>query len=145
VLPTKHLFGHRDHDDSCDLPARGGGWPIHRSGHSADHVLRSGIPAFEASPCCRSYGATAEFVVVNLITQQNPQPDAELTCSRHARFAYAFLLKLPPIESLQPVVTPRGVHGRFAPHKPQKRFPCFVSRPKRCRLPLEYSLGIRPT
>jgi hypothetical protein len=25
VLPTKHLFGHGDHDDVCDLPMREAG------------------------------------------------------------------------------------------------------------------------
>ena len=87
-------------------------------------------PRIEASPCCRPCSATAEFVVVNLITEQNPEADAELACSRHPSFAYTFLLEFPSIKSLQPVILPRRVHGRFAPYKSEEPISLFREPPE---------------
>ena len=95
VLPPNISSVTRDHDD-CANSLTGGGLPTHFAGH----VLRPTTSPhkhsrIQASPRRRwRQCATAELVVVDLIAQQDPQSDAQLSRHRNACLPESFLLEL---------------------------------------------------
>ena len=90
----------RDHDDYANS-LRGGGLPTHFAGHVVRPTTSPHRHSrIRASPRCRRRQcATAELVVVDLIAQQDPQSDAQLSRHRDACLSEPFLLELPPIKS----------------------------------------------
>ncbi len=91
--------------------------PIQTYGHRlrwttlSTRLLRLGFPALPST--------TAELVVINLITQHDPQPDPQLPAGGNVRFPQSLLCQLARVEALQFWVAPHRVPGRFAPQIPQ--------------------------
>ena len=124
----------------------GGGSPSHRCGHPKGPWDRSGIPAYRLHDRVVAYEcSTAEFGVIDLIAQQNPETDAEFAPYGDARLADTLLLQFAAIKATEPGLVSCGLQAGLAPQESQESIACFVSFPKRCRGPLEYSLGIMPT
>src|SRR5487761_549238 len=91
-----------DHDDLFELPRGSGGGrvaysalrslqgrTIYRTRHS-----RTGSTAF-----LPQLSAAAEFLVVNLVAQHDPQTDSEFASGSHSRFPQSFLYQFAPIEA----------------------------------------------
>src|ERR1700730_17539186 len=119
-----------DHDDSCELPPReGGGSPNQCCGHSRTRTRAdTGIPARTPRLRLPRQPTTAEFCVVNLIAQHDPETNAQLPRRRDAGLREPFLHHLPTIEALQVGIPSHGMRGRLAPKKPQERIPLFAER-----------------
>lgn len=58
-----------------------------RTSHPSRHTRTSNDPC-----SLRRWAAPAEFLIVNLIPEHDPQSDAELASDRHARFSDALLM-----------------------------------------------------
>src|SRR5258708_10734520 len=119
-----------DHDDSCELPPReGGGSPNQCCGHSRTRTRAdTGIPARTPRLRLPRQPTTAEFCVVNLIAQHDPETNAELPRRRDAGLREPFLHDLPTIETLKIGIASHGMRGRLAPEKTQKRIALFAER-----------------
>ena len=89
--------------------------------------------------------ATTELLVINLVTQQDPESDPQLACRCYFRFPQTFLhqlvLKKRCNSASLRTACPTASHHR----KRRNGFPCLLKPPNRCRPPLECSLGISPT
>ena len=59
----------------------------------------------------------AEFLVVDVIAQHDPEPNAELPGGRDAGFPHALLSEFSTIEPLQRRVTADGRHGGITPEE----------------------------
>src|SRR5262249_3507586 len=88
--------------------------------------------------------AATELLVIDLVSQHDPQPASEFTSYGDSRFTQPFLLQLAPVKAFQLWVSADCVHACLTPEKTQQRLPCLLNPPSRCRPPLEYSLGIIP-
>src|SRR5258708_25144324 len=119
-----------DHDDSCELPPReGGGSPNQCCGHSSTRTRAdSSIPARTPRLRLPRQPTTAEFCVVNLIAQHDPETNAQLPRRRDAGLREPFLQDLPTIETLEIGIASHGMRGRLAPEKSQKRISLFAER-----------------
>src|SRR5437762_8843364 len=119
-----------DHDDSCELPPpEGGGSPNQCCGHSRTRTRAdSGIPARTPRLRLSRQPTTAEFCVVNLIAQHDPETNAQLPRRRDAGFHESFLHDLPTIETLELGIASHSMRGRLAPEKTQERISLFAER-----------------
>jgi len=88
----------------------------------------TGIPARTPRLRLPRQPTTAEFCVVNLIAQHDPETNAQLPRHRDAGLREAFLHDLPTIETLEIGIASHGMCGRLAPEKPQKRVALFAER-----------------
>jgi len=61
--------------------------------------------------------ATTEFLVINLVTQQDPESDPQLSCGCHFRFPQTFLHKLVLVKTLQLHILANRMPHRFTPQK----------------------------
>jgi len=61
--------------------------------------------------------ATTELLVINLVTQQNPQPDPQLSCGGYFRLPQTLLHRLVLIKTLQLRIFANRMPHRFAPQK----------------------------
>src|SRR3982075_1432395 len=104
-----------DHDDSCELPPpEGGGSPNQCCGHSKTRTRAdTGIPARTPRLRLPRQPTTAEFGVVNLIAQHDPETNAQLPRRRDAGLREPFLHDLPTIEALQVRIASHGMRGRL--------------------------------
>ena len=60
---------------------------------------------------------TAELLVINLVTQQDPESDPQLSCRCHFRFPQTFLHQLVLIKMLQLRIFLNRMPQRFTPQK----------------------------
>jgi hypothetical protein len=117
-----------DHDDSCELPPLdGGGSPNQCFGHSRTNA-NTGIPAHTRRLRLPRQATTAEFRVVDLIAQHDPETNPQLPCRRDVGLPESLLRHLSSIEALQVWIPSYGMGRRFAPEKPQKWVPLFAER-----------------
>ncbi len=61
--------------------------------------------------------ATTELLVINLVTQQDPESDSQLSCRCHFRFPQTLLHQLVLIKTLQLRILANRMPHRFAPQK----------------------------
>src|SRR5260221_11290204 len=73
---------------------------------------------------------TAEFCVVNLIAQHDPETNAQLPRRSDAGLRESFLHDLPTIETLELGIASHSMRGRLAPEKPQDRIALFAEPPE---------------
>src|SRR5207248_11573062 len=86
-----------DHDDSCELPPReGGGSPNQCFGHSRTNA-NTGTPARTPPLRLPRQATTAEFCVVNLIAQHDPETNPQLPRRRDVGVRESLLCHLPSI------------------------------------------------
>src|SRR5712692_1510668 len=91
-----------DHDDACELPPReGGGSPNQCSGHSRTRTnANTGTPAQTPPLRLPRQATTAEFRVVDLIAQHDPETNPQLPRRRDVGLRESLLHDLPTIEVL---------------------------------------------
>jgi hypothetical protein len=120
-----------DHDDSCELlPFEGGGSPNQCFGHSRTRTnANTGIPAHTPRLRLPRQATTAEFRVVDLIAQHDPETNAQLPRRRDVGFRESLLRHLPSIEALQVRIPSHCMGRRLTPEEPQKRIPLFAAHP----------------
>src|ERR1019366_7912456 len=70
--------------------------------------------------------AATELLVIDLVTQHDPQAVSEFASCSNSRFAQSLLLQLAPVEALQLWVSAYGVHGGLAPEKTQQWVALFA-------------------
>ena len=61
--------------------------------------------------------APTELLIINLVTQQNPQPDPQLSCGCYFRLPQTFLHQLMLIKTLQVRIFANRMPHRFTPQK----------------------------
>ena len=98
---------------------------------------RTGITVF--------LSATTELVVINLVPQNDPQPDPELASHGHSRLPQTLLDQFAAVETLQLQIPAYRVCSRLTPEKPQQRIPLLAQTTEPLSSSLEYSRGIIPT
>jgi len=119
-----------DHNDSCELPPfEGGGSPNQCFDHSRTNA-NTGIPAQTPPLRLPRQATTAEFRVISLIAQHDPEANPELPRRRDAGFREALLHDLPSIEALQVGIASHGMRGRLAPEKSPKRASVAAAVPR---------------
>ena len=74
--------------------------------------------------------ATTELLVINLVTQQNPESDPQLSCDCYFRFPQTFLHHLVLVKTLQLRILANRMTHRFTPQKTKKRIPLFTQSPQ---------------
>ena len=89
--------------------------------------------------------AATELLVINLVTQQDPESDPQLSCGCHFRFSQTFPHQFVLIKTLQLRILANRMPTASHQRKRSSGFPCLLKPPNRCRPPLECSLGISPT
>src|SRR5262249_18726998 len=103
-VSTKHLVGHqRTMMTSCELPPReGGGSPNQCFGHSRTRTnANTGTPARTPRVRLPRQATTAEFRVVDLIAQHDPETNPQLPRRRDVGLRESLLRHLPSIKTLQ--------------------------------------------
>ena len=70
--------------------------------------------------------ATTELLVINLVTQQDPESDPQLSCGCYFRFPQTLLHQLVLIKTLQLRILANRMPHRFAPQKTKQRIPLFA-------------------
>jgi hypothetical protein len=79
---------------------------------------RSGIPAYGLHDrVVANESSTAEFGVIDLIAQQNPETDAEFAPHGDAPLSDALLLQFAAIESAKPRLVTRRLQAGLAPQE----------------------------
>jgi len=81
-------------------------------------------------PILPQLSTTAEFFVIDLVAQQNPEPDSKFARRRDPRLAHSFLDQLAAIESFQLRVFSYCMHRRFRPQIAQQRVALLGHRPQ---------------
>src|SRR5580698_2635549 len=71
---------------------------------------------------------TTELLVIDLITQHDPQTNAQLAGCRHAGFPQPLLHQFAVIETLQLGIAAHRMSGGFIPKKAQQRTALFGQR-----------------
>jgi hypothetical protein len=61
--------------------------------------------------------ATTELLVINLVSQQDPEPDPQLSCGGYFRLPQTFLHQLVLIKMLQLRIFSNRMPQRFTPQK----------------------------
>src|ERR1700745_4160811 len=69
---------------------------------------------------------TTELLVIDLVTQQDPEPDSQLACRCYFRFPQTLLHQLVLIKTPQLRILANRMSHRFAPQKTQTRIPLFA-------------------
>ncbi len=70
--------------------------------------------------------ATTELLVIDLITQQDPESNPQLSCRCYFRFSQTFLHQLVLVKTLQLRIPANRMSHRFTPQKTKKRIPLFA-------------------
>jgi hypothetical protein len=85
-----------DHDEFFELPApRGGGSPIQGFRSLLRRIMFSSRHSRMGTTVLLSQlSTTAELLVIDLVTQQDPESDPQLSCRCHFRFPQTFLHQL---------------------------------------------------
>ena len=61
--------------------------------------------------------AATELLVINLVTQQDPESDSQLSCGRHSRLSQTFPHQFVLIKTLQLRILANRMAHRFTPEK----------------------------
>ena len=69
---------------------------------------------------------TTELLVINLVTQQDPESDPQLACGCYFRFPQPLLHQLVLIKTMQLRILANCMPHRFAPQKTKQRIPLFA-------------------
>src|SRR5712691_7132146 len=140
---TKHLFGHLRTmmTRANSLRSREAGSPINVS------VIQGPTPT-QASPHTPRLrlprqATTAEFRVVDLIAQHDPEPNPQLPRRRDVGLRESLLRHLSSIEALQVRIPSDGMGCRLTPEEPQERIALFGERAQ--SLPLAARVLARDT
>ena len=75
--------------------------------------------------------APTELLIINLVTQQNPQPDPQLSCGCYFRLPQTFLHQLVLVETLQLRILANRMPHRFAPKKTKQLIALFAQTDER--------------
>src|SRR5246127_5129273 len=86
-------------------------------------------------PC---FSATAELLVINLVTHHDPKSDSEFSSCGDSRFSRYLLHQFAPMKTFQRRMALDCVHRRFAPQISQQCVPLFAHRTQ----PLPASTGM---
>ena len=70
--------------------------------------------------------AATELLIIDLVTQQDPEPDPQLSGRCHFRFPQTFLHQLVLIKTLQLRILANRMPYRFAPQKTKQWIPLFA-------------------
>jgi hypothetical protein len=70
--------------------------------------------------------AATELLIIDLVTQQDPEPDPQLSCRCHFRFPQPFLHQLVLIKTLQLRILANRMPHRFTPQKTKQWIPLFA-------------------
>jgi hypothetical protein len=73
---------------------------------------------------------TTEFLIIDLVAQQGPEPDSQLSCRCYFRFPQTFLHQLVLIKTLQLRIPTNHMPHRFTPQKTSA-----TNQVLRCELP----------
>src|ERR1700751_2221819 len=117
-----------DHDEFFELPASRG----RRVAYSGIRSLLRRImfssrhSRMGTTVLLSQLSATTELLVIDLVTQQDPESDSQLSCGCHFRFPQTFLHQLVLIKTLQLRILANCMSHRFAPQKTKKRIPLFA-------------------
>src|ERR1700691_5142579 len=103
---------------------------ITRSRHS-----RTGITAFPLH-----LSTTTELVVINLISQHDPQPNPEFSCCSDSRFPQTLLHQFAPIKRTYSRIPAPRVYRRFTPQKAQQ----WITLLAQASQPLSPAAGVFP-
>ena len=103
-------------------------------------IARSRHPRTGFTAFLLPLSASTELVIVNLISQHDPQPDPQLASSGHSRLPQTFLDQFATIETLQFRVSAYRVCRRLPPKKTQQRIALFAQATE----PLPPSTGVFP-
>ena len=61
--------------------------------------------------------APTELLIIDLVTQQDPEPDSQLSCGGYFRLSQTLLYQLVLVETLQLRIFANRMPHRFAPQK----------------------------
>jgi hypothetical protein len=81
-------------------------------------------------PILPQLSTTAEFFVLDLVAQHNPEPDSKFPGRRDPRLAHSVLDQLATIESFQLWVFSYGMQRRFGPQVAQQRIALLGQGPQ---------------
>src|SRR2546430_14907407 len=81
-------------------------------------------------PILPQLSTTAEFFVLDLVAQHNPEPDSKFPGRRDPGLAHSFLDQLATIESFQLRVFSYGMQRRFGPQIAQQRIALLGQGPQ---------------
>src|SRR5205814_1014124 len=95
-------------------------------------------------PILPQLSPTAEFFVIDLIAQHNPEPDSKFPCGRDPGLAHSFLDELATVESFQLRIVSYGMHRRFGPQIAQQRVALLGHVPQPLSLPAAVLTGNHP-
>jgi hypothetical protein len=70
--------------------------------------------------------ATTELLVIDLVTQQDPESDSQLACRCYFRFPQTFVHQLVLTKTLKLRILANRMPHRFAPQKTKQRIPVFT-------------------
>ena len=76
-------------------------------------------------PLLRQLSTPAELFVINLISQHDPQTNAQLACCRNPGLAHSFLDELAPVEAFQFCVLDHGMQRGFDSQVTEQRIAFF--------------------
>lgn len=93
-----------------------------------DQLPDAGIPAWARPHLPPSYAATAEFLIVDVIAEHDPQRNAEFARHRDTGLANTLLAQLSSVEALEREIAARCSDGYLAPQKSQQRIALFAQR-----------------
>src|SRR5580704_18675988 len=119
-----------DHDDVFELPRNWG----RRVAYSFIRSLRRRTtveiwhPRTDTTAFLPRFSATAELLVIDLVTHHDPESDSQLPGGCDSRFPQSLLHQFAPIEAFQLRIPPDCMHRRFAPQITQQRISLFAHR-----------------
>src|SRR5262245_35705099 len=102
-------------------------YSIGRSLAGEDHCWNQAFP--HGRPRLLPQSTAAELVVIDLIAQHDPQPNAEFPGHRDSGFTDPLLLELSPKELTQRAIRADRVHGGLAPQIAQERIALLAQAP----------------
>jgi hypothetical protein len=94
-----------------------------------DHVRKQALPHGHHRTSVAT-APTTELLVINLVSQQDPEPDPQLSCGRYFRFPQTLLHHLVLVKTLQLHILANRMPHRFTPQKTKKRIPLFTQSPQ---------------
>src|SRR6201987_4727715 len=125
------------YSNSLTVPGRQVAYSLIRSRFSRTTVaIRH--PRMDTTVFLPRLSATAELLVINLVTQHDPESDSQFPGCCDSRFPQSLLHQFAPIEAFQLRIPPDCVHRRFTPQITQQCVPLFAHRTQ----PLPASAGV---
>src|SRR6266478_1858986 len=118
----------KDHDELFKLPPGSGRRVAQSVSQSQNCRTMSHLwhPRTGTTAVPPHLAAAAELLVIDLITQHDPQADPEFASDGNSGFAQSLLGEFSPVEALQVWVSAYCVDGRLAPEKAQQGVALFA-------------------